>query len=64
MLINDKQDLIQKASGWALREVGKKNISVLRGFLKDYSHKMGRTSLRYAIEKLPKAERKKWLDLK
>ena len=64
MLLNDKQDLIQMASGWALREVGKKNISVLRGFLKDYSHKMGRTSLRYAIEKLPKAERKKWLDLK
>ena len=64
MLLNDKHDLIQKASGWALREVGKKNVSLLRNFLKDNSHKMGRTSLRYAIEKLPKAERKKWLDLK
>ena len=64
MLINDKHDLIQKASGWALREVGKKNLSLLRGFLKENSLKMGRTSLRYAIEKLPKAERKKWLDLK
>ena len=64
MLINDKHDLIQKASGWALREVGKKNLSLLRGFLKDNSRKMGRTSLRYAIERLPKAERKKWLDLK
>lgn len=64
MLINDKHDLIQKASGWALREVGKKNISLLRNFLKENSPKMGRTSLRYAIEKLPKAERKKWLDLK
>ena len=64
MLIDDKHDLIQKASGWALREVGKKNTSLLRSFLKDNSHKMGRTSLRYAIEKLPKAERKKWLDLK
>ena len=63
MLINDKHDLIQKASGWALREVGKKNISLLRNFLKENSPKMGRTSLRYAIEKLPKAERKKWLDL-
>ena len=64
MLLDDKHDLIQKASGWALREVGKKNLSLLRGFLKVNSAKMGRTSLRYAIEKLPKAERKKWLDLK
>ena len=64
MLLDDKHDLIQKASGWALREVGKKNISQLRNFLKENSLKMGRTSLRYAIEKLPKAERKKWLDLK
>ena len=64
MLLDDKHDLIQKASGWALREVGKKNLSLLRGFLKENSAKMGRTSLRYAIEKLPKAERKKWLDLK
>ena len=61
MLINDKHDLIQKASGWALREVGKKNVSLLRGFLRDNSTKMGRTSLRYAIERLPKAERKAWL---
>ena len=61
MLINDKHDLIQKASGWALREVGKKNLSLLRSFLKDNSQKMGRTSLRYAIEKLSKAERNKWL---
>ena len=64
MLLDDKHDLIQKASGWALREVGKKNTSLLRSFLKENSAKMGRTSLRYAIEKLPKAERKKWLDLK
>jgi 3-methyladenine DNA glycosylase AlkD len=61
MLVNDKHDLIQKASGWALREVGKKNVSLLRGFLNDNATKMGRTSLRYAIERLPKAERKAWL---
>jgi 3-methyladenine DNA glycosylase AlkD len=61
MLLNDKHDLIQKASGWALREVGKKNVALLRSFLKDNSQKMGRTSLRYAIEKLSKAERNKWL---
>jgi len=64
MLINDKHDLIQKASGWALREVGKKNLPLLRSFLKENSSKMGRTSLRYAIERLPKAERKKWLEIK
>ena len=64
MLINDKHDLIQKASGWALREVGKKNVSLLRNFLKENSPKMGRTSLRYAIEKLPKRERSYWLDQK
>lgn len=64
MLINDKHDLIQKASGWALREVGKKNLPLLRSFLKENSSKMGRTSLRYAIEKLPNAERKKWLEIK
>jgi 3-methyladenine DNA glycosylase AlkD len=53
--------LIQKASGWALREVGKKNLALLRSFLKDNSQKMGRTSLRYAIERLPIGERKRWL---
>jgi 3-methyladenine DNA glycosylase AlkD len=61
MLVNDKHDLIQKASGWALREVGKKNVSLLREFLRDSATKMGRTSLRYAIERLPKIERKAWL---
>ena len=50
MLVNDKHDLIQKASGWALREVGKKNLALLKSFLKDNSHMMGRTCLRYAIE--------------
>lgn len=64
MLLNDKADLIQKASGWALREVGKKNVALLRGFLRENSTRMARTSLRYAIERLPKSERKKWLDLK
>jgi len=64
MLINDRHDLIQKASGWALREVGKKNLALLRSFLKDNSHKMGRTCPRYAIEKLPKRERSYWRDHK
>lgn len=64
ILVKDKHDLIQKAVGWALREVGKKNLPLLRSFLNENSRKMGRTSLRYAIEKLSEAERKKWLNLK
>jgi 3-methyladenine DNA glycosylase AlkD len=61
LLINDKHDLIHKATGWALREVGKRDITALRSFLKENSALMPRTMLRYAIEKLPEAERQKWL---
>lgn len=61
MLIDDEHDLIHKAVGWSLREVGKRDIGVLRVFLGEYSNQMPRTMLRYAIEKLPEKERKKWL---
>lgn len=61
LLINDKHDLIHKATGWALREAGKRDVSALRSFLNENSEVMPRTMLRYAIEKLPEAERKKWL---
>jgi len=60
-LLKDKEDLILKAVGWMLRELGKKDVMLLREFLKHHSHEMPRTMLRYAIEKLPELERKRWL---
>jgi 3-methyladenine DNA glycosylase AlkD len=60
-LLKDDQDLIHKAVGWMLRELGKKDVMLLRGFLQSHSHQMPRTMLRYSIEKLPEKERKKWL---
>ena len=60
-LLQDKEDLIHKAVGWMLRELGKKDVMLLRSFLANHSHEMPRTMLRYAIEKLPESERKLWL---
>ena len=61
LLLKDKHDLIHKASGWMLREVGKRDPSLLRNFLNEHVLEMPRTMLRYSIEKLPETERQKWL---
>ena len=53
--------LMSMAVGWMLREMGKEYIDLLRDFLRQYAHEMPRTMLRYAIEKMPEAERKQWL---
>jgi 3-methyladenine DNA glycosylase AlkD len=62
LLLKDDHDLIHKAVGWALREVGKKDGPMLRNYLKANVRRMPRTTLRYAIEKFSAAERKRWLN--
>ncbi len=60
-LISDKNDLIQKAVGWMLREVGNRDMEVELEFLNKHYKNMGRVALRYSIEKFPEKTRKKYL---
>lgn len=55
--INDDEDLMHKACGWMLREIGKRDEKVLTDFLKKYSKKMPRTMLRYSIERLSASQK-------
>ena len=61
--LHHPHDLMHKAVGWMLREMGKRvSMDLLRDFLRQHAHEMPRTMLRYAIEKMSEAERREWME--
>ncbi|MCM2283044.1 MAG: DNA alkylation repair protein [Bdellovibrionaceae bacterium] len=64
ILLNDREDLMHKATGWMLREAGKHDIQQLRSFLDRHAHIMPRTMLRYSIEKMGQSERTRYMTMK
>lgn len=63
-LLHHSHDLIHKAIGWMLREVGKRDRKVLSGFLREYAGTMPRTMLRYALEHYPPKDREYFMKMK
>ena len=61
ILLPHPHDLIHKAVGWLLREAGKRDADALRSYLRTRYGSLSRTTLRYAIEKFPEAERRQWI---
>jgi len=61
ILLGDSHDLIHKAVGWMLREVAKKDINLIKNFIKEYYDTIPRTTLRYAIERFNEKERLEYL---
>jgi 3-methyladenine DNA glycosylase AlkD len=61
LLLNDREDLIHKAVGWMIREVGNRNPGAAEAFLKGRCQRMPRTMLRYSIEKFPEEKRRRYL---